>query len=153
MKRILFAALPFLVDRLTKSWAIKELSSSPLSVCPGIELILTWNRGISWSMFTTLQSSGFWVLTAFIAIITGMFICYTIWRLMHKLPVFLEMLVLGGAISNLIDRFWYGAVVDFIDLYVGNYHWPTFNLADAFIVMGISGICIRSWWSSYEHNS
>jgi signal peptidase II len=45
-------------------------------------------------------------------------------------------LILGGALGNLLDRFMYGAVVDFIDFHVNLYHWPTFNLADSFICIG-----------------
>jgi signal peptidase II len=46
------------------------------------------------------------------------------------------MLVLGGIVGNLIDRMWLGAVIDFIELYIGKYHWPTFNIADAAICVG-----------------
>ena len=54
-----------------------------------------------------------------------------------------EALVLSGAVSNFIDRLYYGAVVDFIDCYVAHWHWPTFNVADACIVVGIGGIIGR----------
>lgn len=47
-------------------------------------------------------------------------------------------LILGGAIGNLLDRFRFGYVVDFLDVYVGNYHWPAFNVADSAICIGIA---------------
>lgn len=46
--------------------------------------------------------------------------------------------ILGGAIGNLIDRFAYGEVIDFLDFYWGRYHWPAFNVADSFITMGVA---------------
>jgi signal peptidase II len=54
-------------------------------------------------------------------------------------------LVLGGSLSNLVDRLWYKAVLDFIELYIGPYSWPVFNVADVCIVIGIGGILLRSW--------
>ena len=45
--------------------------------------------------------------------------------------------ILGGAIGNLIDRFAYGEVIDFLDFYWSGYHWPAFNVADSFITMGV----------------
>ena len=45
--------------------------------------------------------------------------------------------IIGGAIGNVIDRFAHGAVVDFIDLYIGDYHWPAFNMADSAITCGV----------------
>jgi signal peptidase II len=49
-------------------------------------------------------------------------------------------LVVGGAIGNLLDRFLHGAVVDFIDVHYGNWHWPAFNIADSFISVSI--VCL-----------
>lgn len=46
--------------------------------------------------------------------------------------------ILGGAIGNLIDRFAYGEVIDFLDFYWGSYHWPAFNIADSFITIGVA---------------
>ena len=56
-------------------------------------------------------------------------------------------MVIAGAVSNFFDRIYYGAVIDFIDFHYGAWHWPTFNIADMCIVMGIGGIFLRgiSW--------
>ena len=59
-------------------------------------------------------------------------------------------LIIGGAVSNVIDRFLYGAVVDFLDFYIGSYHWPTFNVADSAICIGAFLICIRSVFMKRE---
>ena len=53
-------------------------------------------------------------------------------------------LILGGAVGNLIDRLFYGKVVDFIDFSIGNFHWPAFNVADSSLTIGIGIILITS---------
>jgi signal peptidase II len=50
--------------------------------------------------------------------------------------------VLGGAVGNMIDRAAYGEVIDFLDVYVGNYHWPAFNVADSAITVGVIVLCL-----------
>ena len=54
-------------------------------------------------------------------------------------------LILGGAIGNVIDRIRFGAVVDFLDFYVGEYHWPAFNIADSAICIGVAILLIASF--------
>lgn len=136
------------VDRLTKYWALKTLSYAALPICYGFNLVLTWNRGISWSMFATDGSAGFWILTSFIILTNALFGTYTLWRAQNGLSVTYEMLVLAGGISNVIDRFYYGAVLDFIEWYVGVWHWPVFNIADSMVVLGVFGIITRTWWGT-----
>ena len=52
-------------------------------------------------------------------------------------------LILGGALGNILDRIRYGAAIDFLDFYIGSYHWPAFNLADSFICMGVCFLLIK----------
>jgi signal peptidase II len=58
--------------------------------------------------------------------------------------------VLGGAIGNMIDRAAYGEVIDFLDVYVGEYHWPAFNVADAAITVGVIALCLDALRSAPE---
>jgi signal peptidase II len=55
--------------------------------------------------------------------------------------------IIGGALGNLFDRLWHGFVVDFIDFYVGDWHYPTFNLADSFICVGAAMIVLEGFLS------
>lgn len=142
---IIFLLVIF-VDRVFKCWALKTLSFTPLSVCYGFNLVLAWNRGVSWSMLQTDTQLGFWILTSGIILANISFGIYTLWRAQQGLSVMWEMLVLGGGISNVIDRFWYGAVLDFIEWYVGTWYWPVFNIADSMVVLGVCGIVARTWW-------
>ena len=65
-------------------------------------------------------------------------IIYYIWKIKaeEKLFVFPLSLILGGAVGNLIDRVHFGYVIDFLDFYIGSYHWPAFNVADSAISIG-----------------
>ena len=54
--------------------------------------------------------------------------------------------IIGGAIGNLYDRIMYGSVVDFLDVYVGDWHWPAFNVADSAITVGVAILLIASVW-------
>ena len=140
MQYLMIFLTTFGADRITKSWALANLQNGTISVFPGLNLLLSWNRGISWGLFDQTTTTGFYTLTAFIIAIIVFFMFYTISELKKNHCVGFEFLVISGAISNLFDRFWYGAVIDFIDVYAGAWHWPTFNIADACIVVGVIGI-------------
>ena len=143
---IILFAVTFIADRLTKLWALAALAGDTvLQPFYGLNLVLRINRGVSWSLLSFSDERGFWILTTvIIAIITGFFIYVVREAARNKLVVF-EALVLAGALSNVIDRFMYGGVVDFIELYVGTYSWPVFNIADTAICVGIAGILWRAW--------
>ena len=64
--------------------------------------------------------------------------CSASWSCTRCAPQTGLHLILGGAIGNLLDRFRFGYVVDFLDVYVGNHHWPAFNVADSAICIGIA---------------
>lgn len=134
-----------LLDRLTKTWALSSLSTAPLQLAPGIRFTLSWNRGVSWSMLTPNTSRQHLILSAVIIGITLSFLVYAIFEHRRGRSVIFHTLVVAGAASNLIDRFLYGAVIDFILLSVGNWHWPVFNVADILVVAGIGGIVWKNW--------
>ena len=84
------------------------------------------------------QSSGWqrWFFTV-IGIAAAIYIIWLLYKNQtDKLLCFALSLILGGAIGNVMDRIMYGAVVDFIDLHYGNWHWPAFNIADSAICIG-----------------
>jgi signal peptidase II len=95
------------------------------------------NTGAAFGMFRSLGSSFFIILSA-VAII---FIVHLLAKRTYS-SLGLS-LILGGAAGNLIDRLLYGKVVDFIDVSVGSYHWPAFNVADSSLTIGIAVILIK----------
>jgi signal peptidase II len=139
----LFSSL-FIVDRLTKILALSFLSGRDIKIFPGLNLSLVWNKGVSWGFFSYSSKLGFYLLTAIIFLVIVGFFIYTIDIYMSGRLVFFETFILAGAVSNFFDRIYYGAVIDFIDFHICRWHWPTFNFADAFIVIGIGGIIGRA---------
>lgn len=134
---LLIAVLVIAFDQLTK-WIMLtglDLETRSIAVTSFFNLVLVWNRGVSFGMFNDAGAAGPWILSGLaIAVVVGLL--YWLrqaegWRLVAGLG-----LVIGGAIGNVIDRFRFGAVVDFLDVHVAGYHWPAFNVADAAICIG-----------------
>jgi signal peptidase II len=102
-------------------------------------LTLSFNRGAAFGLWSGLESG--WreiVLASTILLALGV-VGFLLTRPYYQSKVTQIALaaILGGAIGNVIDRFIYGAVVDFLDFYLGSYHWPAFNIADSAICIGV----------------
>jgi len=132
------------IDRWSKWWAL--VSNVDFHVNSFLNFSVIWNRGVSWGVFHSASLYGFYVLTLFITLVTLGITYYAFYHqwYKHNANIFSESLVLAGAVSNLIDRFVFGSVIDFIQLHVGSWYWPTFNIADVFIVGGVIGLLIKN---------
>ena len=125
-------------DQITKVLAVNNLSyGEELPVTSNFNFFLIFNTGAAFSM----MSDGFiWqkIILIFFPVLVVLFFFYTTYFSEQKQTYFKLgiCLIAGGAFGNLIDRILYGYVIDFIDLYVSNYHWPTFNIADSSITIG-----------------
>lgn len=106
-------------------------------------LVMAWNTGVSFSMFSG-QGHYTWIALIVVALgITGVFI-YWLWHADQHKHGICYALVIGGALGNVIDRVRFGAVIDFLDFHIYGYHWPAFNVADMSVVCGISLLIIIS---------
>src|SRR5918998_4871840 len=115
----------------------------PLVLAPFLELIVVWNRGISYGLFQQESEFGRWVLLAvMIAAAVGL----SVWmaRASSRLLAASLGLIVGGAVGNAVDRVAYGAVFDFVHVHVGQFSWYVFNIADAAIVAGVVGLLYDS---------
>lgn len=133
------------LDQLTK-WLIQQVLvfGQSIPVLPFFNLVLVYNPGAA---FSFLSSAPGWQRPLFIgiALAASAVIIYLLRKHAHdRLFCFALSLILGGAVGNLIDRLWLGAVVDFLDVHGFGYHWPAFNLADSAISLG-AGLLI---WDS-----
>jgi signal peptidase II len=99
--------------------------------------MVTYNRGVSWSLLSNNTAYGFIAVALLIVGVIGMLVAHTVRAYQQKQRIFGELLVLGGALSNLFDRFFYDGVVDFITLRYGDWVFPIFNIADIAIVFGV----------------
>ena len=135
---LLPAGVVLVCDQATKWLALAYLEPGwPVAVVPGLNWYLTFNRGIAFSAFA---SPGDWQRWVFSAVAAGvaLIVMVVLWRDHRKpdLAGWALVLILGGALGNLIDRLRFGVVVDFIDCYLGPWHWPAFNIADSAISVG-----------------
>ncbi len=133
------AAAVFLLDQATKLFVLFVIDiemREPIRILPFFDLVMVWNRGISYGMFQQEHELGRWAL---VALSVAASIGIGVWMLRaetRRLATALALL-LGGALGNLVDRVAYGAVADFVHLHWGDWSWYVFNVADAAIVAGV----------------
>lgn len=132
-------ALVVIADQATKLWALSALFDPPrrVPILPVLDFVPVWNRGVSFGLLANDSPWGPWLLSGF-ALLVCLFMGFwlarsTSWPLVYGLGA-----VIGGAVGNVIDRMLYGAVVDFIDVHYGGWHWPAFNIADSAITLGVA---------------
>ena len=135
---LLVLFIVILIDQATKYWALNSLIPyHSVPVMPMLSWTLAYNTGAAFSFLSGAGDWHRWFFTGFsIAVCTLLFIW--MWRsaLKSKLQAASLAMIIGGAFSNVIDRFIHGHVIDFILVYYKNYHWPVFNIADSAICVG-----------------
>jgi signal peptidase II len=151
------ALLIIILDQISKWVVLNHLMVPPqtLPITSFFNIVLTWNRGVSFGLLSSSNPYGPWLLAAiafgFIAVII-----LWIWQAETKAMALAFGSVLGGAAGNLSDRLRFGAVTDFIDFHAFGYPWATFNIADTAIVIGVALILLeylKDIWSENRNNS
>ena len=127
------------LDQMSKQLADMLLGyHDPVAVMPFFNLMLSYNTGAA---FSFLSDAGGWQRWFFVALaVVAVSIIYVWLRRLPPTQMWLAAalsLVLGGAVGNVVDRVLYGYVIDFIDVYYQQWHWPTFNVADSAITIGV----------------
>ncbi|MEK6731430.1 MAG: signal peptidase II [Pseudomonadota bacterium] len=136
---LFISAFVLVLDQWTKLIALKYLDMYiARPIMPFLNFTLAYNTGAA---FSFLDAASGWQRWLFIGIALSVAVLALIWLLRshnneHLLPVALA-LIMGGAVSNVLDRIRLGSVVDFIDVYVKTWHWPAFNVADSAICIGV----------------
>ena len=122
-----------LFDQATKFAVLALIPSNALvSVCRGVNLVLTFNYGTSCGLLIPNNIVQFYMIVA-LTLGCIIFVLYMLLSARNTVEKFLCSVLIGGAIGNLIDRFIHGAVVDFVDIHYKTWHWPAFNFADTCI--------------------
>ncbi|MDA1099732.1 MAG: signal peptidase II [Proteobacteria bacterium] len=139
------AAAVVILDQTSKAWLIGWLAGQGgwLPVTSFFNLVMVWNRGISFGMLQSGET-GRWLL-AFFSILVCLGLGIWLRRQTHRLPILALGAVIGGAAGNIIDRIWRGAVADFFDFHLLGYHWPAFNVADSAITIGVTMLLYDSF--------
>jgi len=144
LRWLFLSAFVLVLDFVTKQVAVHFLTPyEPHAVFPGLNFMLAFNKGAA---FSFLSNAGGWQQWALGGIAIVVVIVLLIW--LRKLPQEEKLvscgiaLIIGGALGNLCDRAVLHYVIDFIDVYYKQYHWPTFNIADSAICIGVLFIVI-----------
>lgn len=140
------ASAGVLIDQAHKAWMLGPYAideKGRVEVTPFFDLVMVWNRGVSYGLLTQDGDVGRWLL---ILLGLGGAVLFAVWlwntrRLLSALAL---GLVIGGAVSNVIDRLVHGAVADFFLFHAGGFDWYVFNLADVWIVAGVIGL-VLAW--------
>jgi len=139
-----------LIDQAVKLWLyyVYDLGArGAVRILPFFDLVLTWNKGISYGLFQQEGALGRWALLALSAIAAALL---WIWlnRANSRLTVLALGLIIGGALGNAIDRLHWPGVMDFVLFHIHtreiSFNWYVFNLADAAIVAGVVGLLYES---------
>ena len=131
-------ALIYFLDRLTKIYVIqldKNNLGSDIFNSAYLNIVLIWNKGIAFGIFSFNESHLYNILSLIISIIVIILVIMSLKSQGFKR--YSLLMIVGGALGNLHDRIFFNAVPDFIDFHVGNFHWFIFNVADIFITIGV----------------
>ena len=152
--------LPFLVaiawfvaDYFSKLWALETLGNGVvMRLTPWMDFKLAFNKGAAFSLFADGSGWQRWFFMG-IATVIGLWLCYALlFERTNALTRLAYASILGGAIGNLYDRILHGKVVDFISWHIGNAYWPTFNVADVGICVGV-GLLVIAWLVEWRAGS
>jgi len=147
---IMIAVVACLIDQAAKLWLIFVFhlgSRGAYALTPFLDLLLTWNTGISYGLLQQHGPFGQWALLALKAVAVALL---WIWlaRAGTRMTALALGLIIGGALGNAIDRLSYGAVADFVLFHVRtanwSFTWYVFNLADVAIVAGVAALLYES---------
>ena len=131
-------ALIYFLDRLSKIFVIQLDDSSlgsEIFSSAYLNIVLIWNKGIAFGLFSFDESNLYNILTLLISIIVVILVKMSLKS--EGFKRYSLLMIVGGALGNLHDRIFSNAVPDFIDFHVGNFHWFIFNIADIFITIGV----------------
>ena len=156
MKKILYLMLPLiyiLLDQITKLLIIKNIPyHSFIKLNDYFSIVNVGNTGVAFSMFQ--NNNIFFIVLVSLVLIYVIFFLVKNNKDFTKLQINSFLLIISGGISNLIDRIFRGAVVDFIDIgYKNVYRWPAFNIADSCVCVGVTLIIISILFFSKKKNN
>jgi signal peptidase II len=156
--RFAVAASVLFADRISKYWIEQNVGAwDTLVVIPSVfQIIHTQNRGAAFGFLADADSIFRDLVLVGVSTLVMIFVAVHLWRMpkdtwpdSSKVAVALA-LVLGGAAGNLFDRIWRGSVTDFLQVFIGSYEWPSFNVADSAISTG-TVLLILAIWRTRRH--
>ena len=145
LSSLLIAAIVLAADQGTKRWAIEQISPvGEYPVTDFFSLVFVMNPGVTFGLFPQSERWGVWLLVGAALLIVAVLL-WLWWKSPTPFERTVLMVVIGGAIGNVIDRVRFGAVVDFLDFHYAGYHWPAFNVGDSAVVGGLIVYTLLQW--------
>ncbi len=150
---LLIALGVVIIDQVSKYVILHYVLTdyAAIVLAPFFAIVRAWNTGVSFSMFNDFGINGVYILSGVAIIIVLALLKWLKTEKSRMMQVALGFII-GGALGNVIDRIRLGAVFDFLDFYVGDYHWPAFNAADSFICIGAALVIINGFIPSKKEN-
>jgi signal peptidase II len=145
--------LVYLLDRLTKIFVIqldKNNVGSDIFNSTYLNIVLIWNKGIAFGLFSFNEAYFYNILTLVITIIIFILIFMSLKS--EGFKKYSLLMIIGGALGNLHDRIFSKAVPDFIDLHINNFHWFIFNVSDIFITLGVISLIVLEIGANKKEN-
>lgn len=141
---IICVASIFFIDQLTKYLALACFLDHPqtIELTSFLNIILVWNKGIGFGLLPAGNLTHV-ILLILLGLTLSALLIYFMIKAQTKWQLLSFSMILGGGISNIIDRIRFGAVVDFLDFHLFSYHWATFNVADSAITIGVVFLLIE----------
>jgi signal peptidase II len=149
---LLVALATLVADQGNKLWMLYVYdigAKQPVEVTPFFDMILVWNKGISYGLF---QQDGLWGRLALVVFAVAVSVALIAWlaRITSYLMAIAIGLIVGGAAGNAIDRAVHGAVADFYSFHAYGFQWYIFNVADVAIVAGVIGLLYDSLFGGHK---
>jgi signal peptidase II len=150
-KYVVIFSLIIILDQVSKFIIKSIFSDNPYKVIHVIKdfflIRYVENKGAVWGIFSQSTNTIIPKLITILSMVALVIVIYFFLKLESKCVFELSSLsfIIGGAVGNIIDRLIYGSVVDFLEVYVKNFRWPTFNIADSFISIGVILLIIAIW--------
>ena len=146
------ALVTLLLDQGNKAWMLYVYdigAKQKVTVTPFFDLVLVWNKGVSYGLLPQDTAAGRYGLVAFAGLASLAFIVWLA-RITTPLAAVAIGLIVGGAVGNAIDRAVYGAVADFFAFEIFGFDWYVFNIADVAIVAGVIGLLYDSIFGGHK---
>ena len=148
---LVIAGAVVVLDQLTK-WAILTSLDGAVAVTPFFNLVVVWNRGVSFGMFGSDGALAPWILSGLaLAVVVALLVWLR--QVDHPLPGVGLGLIIGGAVGNVIDRVRFGAVLEYLDVHALGWHWPAFNVADSAICIGAAFLLVDGLLIHRRHST
>ena len=145
--------LLIIIDQSTKVYIAKIMMKNNfenIKLFSFLNITFVRNTGISFGLFSDGGLIGRYFFTSFSMIVGSLLFIMSIFN-KEKLVQVSLIFISSGAIGNAVDRIYFGGVIDFIDFFIYNFHWPAFNFADIFITVGVFLLLIESFFKKVRN--